>query len=102
MNTESINIESLEVKLIKSSKVEDGDIIIIKVNSDDKKHFDQDNIKSLYAQIRKMLGDKNISIYFFPKHFDISFMKNQIETIENNKNNIEKEIKEKNENKNEN
>jgi hypothetical protein len=95
-----MKIEPLEVKLVKSSKVEDGDIIIIKVDSEDKKHFDQENIKNLYGQIRKMLGDKNISIYFFPKHFDIAFMKNQVEIIENNKNNIEKEIKEKNENEN--
>jgi spore germination protein GerM len=93
-----MKIEPLEVKLVKSSKIEDGDIIIVKVNSEDKKHFDQENIKNLYAQIRKMIGEKNISIYFFPKHFDIDFIKNQVEIIEENKENIQTQAKEKNEN----
>jgi hypothetical protein len=95
-----MKIEPLEIKLVKSSKIEDGDIVIIKVNSDDKKNFDSDNIKSLYAQVKKMLGDKNISIYFFPKNFDMDFIKNQIEIIESNKENIQNQAK--NENKNDN
>ncbi len=47
-----------------------------------------------------MLGEKDISIYFFPKHFDIDFIKNQVEIIENNKENIQNQAKTEN-NKNE-
>ncbi|MEY4370915.1 MAG: hypothetical protein RIQ48_631 [Pseudomonadota bacterium] len=87
-----MNIEPLEVKLVKSSKIEDGDIVIIKIDSEDKKNFDTDNIKSLYSQIKKMLGDKNLSIYFFPKNLDIDFIKTQVENIESNKDKINNEI----------
>ena len=84
-----MNIEPLEVKLVKSSKIEDGDIIIVKVGSEDKKNFDTENIKNLYAQIKNMIGNKDISIYFFPKSFDIDFIKTQISNVENNKEKIQ-------------
>ena len=86
-----MNIEPLEVKLVKSSKIEDGDIIIIKVSTEDKKNFDTENIKNLYAQIKNMIGNKNISIYFFPKNLDIEFVKENIKNIESKKDEIANE-----------
>lgn len=88
-----MDIESLETKLVKSSKVEDGDIIIIKVNPNDKDSFNKETIHKLYSQIKQMLGNKNVAIYFFPKNLDIDFIKTNIQNIESNKENIDNQIK---------
>jgi signal peptidase I len=90
-----MNIESLEIKLVKSSQIEDGDIIIIKVDDLNKKYFNKENIKNIYDQITNMINKQNLKIYFFPKNLDIEIVKNHIKNI--NEESLEKIQKNENE-----
>jgi len=85
MNTQELDIESLEIKLLKSSQIEDGDIILVKINEEDEKKISKENVRKLYDQISDMVKKPNIGIYFFPKNLDISLIKNLIKenTVEN-------------------
>jgi hypothetical protein len=76
-----MNIESLEIKLLKSSKIEDGDIVIVKVDNNDKEFFTKDFVKKIYDQITEMLDRKDLKIYFFPKNLDIEIIKNHVKNI---------------------
>ena len=87
-----MNIESLEIKLLQSSKIEDGDVVIVKVDMNDKKIFEKESIQKLYSQIKNMLNNKDISIYFFPKNLDIDFIKANILNIEKNKEEMNEQI----------
>lgn len=81
-----MNIESLEIKLLKSSEIKDGDIILVKIKDSDKLKLDKDKVRNLYDQISKMLN-KSIPIYFFPDNLSIDIIKKSIintdKTIEN-------------------
>lgn len=93
-----MNIEQLEYKLLKSSKVEDGDILLVKIDPAEKAQFNKESIKSLYDHIIKMVGKNDISIYFFPKNIDIELIKNHVTNIERSKDKltIEDDTNEKN------
>jgi hypothetical protein len=93
-----MNIEKLEYKLLKSSKIEDGDVLLVKIDPEEKKKFDKNSIKSLYDDITKMIGKSNVSIYFFPKNIDIELIKNHVTNIERSKDKltIEEDSNEKN------
>jgi hypothetical protein len=82
-----MNIESLEISLFKASEIKDGDIILIKTGPEDKAKFNKDNITSIYNQIKGMVN-KDISIYFFPKDFEIELIKYHVEQTEINKDKI--------------
>jgi hypothetical protein len=93
MNKNDVNIESLEIKLLKTSEINDGDTIIVKIDDNYKKSLDKDKIYSIYSQIKDIVK-KDISIYFFPKSLSLSLIKEHIkntgeaknELIENKKN----------------
>lgn len=88
MNNESpnIEIENLELKLLKSSQIEDGDILLVKMRQDDKNSLSKENIKHLYEQITKMINKKDINIYFFPDNMSIDIIKNYVKNMEELKN----------------
>lgn len=76
-----MNIESLEIKLLKSSEIKDGDIIIVKINDTEKSKLDKATVKNLYEQITKMIK-KEIPIYFFPSNLNFEIIKNSIESTQ--------------------
>lgn len=75
-----MKIENLELKLLKSSKIEDGDNILVKINDFDKNSLSKEDIKSLYEKISGMVK-KEVGIYFFPANLEISLIK---ELVKNN------------------
>lgn len=90
-----MDIKSLEINLLKASEIKDGDIILIKINPEDKAKFSKDNITNIYSQIKNMVN-KDISIYFFPKDLDLELIKYHIEQTEINKNKISEQTENKN------
>jgi gentisate 1,2-dioxygenase len=89
----NMDIKSLEIKLVKSSQIEDGDIIIVKIDEEYKKNLTKQDIKDIYESINNMINKKNIEMYFFPKSFDFEIIKNHVTNFEQ----IEKKIIEKQE-----
>ncbi len=87
-----MNIKSLEINLFKTSEINDGDTILVKIDDYQKSNFNKENIKVLYDEIKK-ITKKDISIYFFPKNLSIDIIKNHVKNIENNKEEILKEQK---------
>lgn len=85
-----MDITKLEINLFKTSEINDGDTILVKIDEKDKSKFTKENIKSLYDQIKKIAG-KDISIYFFPKNLSIDIIKNHVKNIENSKEDILKD-----------
>jgi hypothetical protein len=77
-----MKIESLEIKLLKSSEIKDGDIILVKIKDSDKLKLDKDKIKHLYDQISKMLN-RSIPIYFFPDNLSIDIIKKSVNMTNN-------------------
>jgi hypothetical protein len=69
-----MKIQSLETKLLKTSKIEEGDLILIKINSEKKKDLTPDQIKSLYNDMRALVK-KDIPIVFFPDYLDVEIIK---------------------------
>ncbi len=69
--------QSLEKKLLKTSKIEEGDLILIKINSEKKKDLTPDQIKSLYNDMRALIK-KDIPIVFFPDYLDVEIIKQLI------------------------
>lgn len=76
-----MEIESIEIKLLKSSEVKDGDTILIKIDENKKKNLTQEDIRGLYESISKMIK-KNISIYFFPDYLSVDIIKKHVMNIE--------------------
>jgi hypothetical protein len=85
-----MNIESLEINLLKVSEIKDGDIVIVKVNDNQKLNLDKEAIKNLYEKITKMFK-KEIPIYFFPSNVNFEIIKRGIDTVEDSVNKIENE-----------
>ena len=82
-----MDIKSLEINLFKTSEINDGDTIIVKIDEDFKKTLDKDKIYSIYTQIKEIVK-KDISIYFFPKSLSVSLIKEHIKNTEDSKNKI--------------
>ena len=94
-----MDIETLEINLFKASEIKDEDIILVKIDAEQKKDFSKDNIESLYKQLKSLIK-KDIGIYFFPKNIDINLIKNHIELNEKNKEQIIEKAKELDKNEN--
>ena len=88
-----MDIESLEINLLKSSEINDGDTILVKIDSQQKSDLTKENIKSLFDKIKGIVK-KDISIYFFPKNLSIDIIKNHVKNIEDSKNELIKENEE--------
>jgi hypothetical protein len=84
-----MNIESLEINLLKASEIKDGDVVIVKIDEFEKANLDAEKIRSIYKKITDMLK-KETPIYFFPSNFTFEIMKDAID-IQNNQ--ISKENK---------
>lgn len=82
-----MDIQSLEINLLKASEINENDIILVKIDDQAKSQFNKDQITDLYNKIKQMVK-KEISIYFFPKSLSINIIKSHITNIENNKNQI--------------
>jgi hypothetical protein len=85
-----MDIKSLEINLFKSSEINDGDTILVKIDQEKKKNLGKEDIKFLYDEIKK-ITKKDISIYFFPKDLSIDIIKNHVKNIEDSKESILKE-----------
>ena len=72
-----MKIESLEIKLLKSSEIKDGDVLLVKIKDMDKANLTKDKIQSLYNQISKIVK-KDIPIYFFPSNLSIDIIKKSV------------------------
>jgi hypothetical protein len=92
-----MDIKSLEINLFKTSEVQDGDTILVKIDEEKKSNLKKEDIKFLYDQIRNIVK-KDISIYFFPKDLSIDIIKNHVKNIEDSKEQILKEGEKLNEN----
>lgn len=79
-----MDIESLELNLLKSSQINDGDIILVKIDETKKSKLKKEDIQFLYEQIKK-ITKKDISIYFFPENLSLHLIKNHIKNIEESK-----------------
>ena len=77
-----MNIESLEINLLKASEIKDGDVVIVKINEFEKANLDAEKIQSIYKKITDMLK-KETPIYFFPSNFTFEIMKDAIDTQNN-------------------
>ncbi len=73
-----MNIENLEIKLLESSKIQDGDVILVKIKDYERTKFSKDQIKDLYQKVAQMINKPNIGIYFFPADLEISLIKDLI------------------------
>ena len=91
MNKESFDIESLEINVLKASEIKDGDILIVKMDKEQKNKMNKDDVKNIYDQIVKMIKRSDISIYFFPEDLSIDIIKNNVKMIEDSKIKIEQE-----------
>jgi hypothetical protein len=69
-----MKIQSLETKLLKTSKVEEGDLILVKINSEKKQDLSPEQIKSFYNDIRSLIN-KEVPIVFFPDYLDVEIIK---------------------------
>jgi hypothetical protein len=87
----NIDIKSLEINLFKASEIQDSDIILIKIDEKQRGQMNKDDIQQIYNEIKNLIK-KDISIYFFPKSLSINTIKNHVLVVEDNKENIEKEV----------
>ena len=77
-----MNIESLEINLLKASEIKDGDIILVKIDNKTKSELNKETITNLYQKITDILK-KELPIYFFPSDVSIEILKKTIEIQEN-------------------
>jgi 2-methylcitrate dehydratase PrpD len=96
-----MNIEQLEVNLFKTSQINDGDTVLVKIDNSDREKLKKEDVQALYDKIKSIVK-KDISIYFFPKHLSIDIIKNHVKNIESSKETILSEPKQDNNNENEN
>jgi uncharacterized alkaline shock family protein YloU len=85
-----MNIKSLEINLLKTSEINENDTILVKIDEDERKKLNKEDIQKLYNQIQSIVK-KNISIYFFPKNLSVDIIKNHVKNIESSKKQIEEE-----------
>ena len=91
MNKESLNIESLEINVLKASEIKDGDILIVKMGKEQKSKMNKEDVKNIYDQVVKMIKRSDISIYFFPEDLSIDIIRNNVKMFEDSKIKIEQE-----------
>jgi hypothetical protein len=84
-----MNIESLEINLFKTSELKDGDTILVKIDTEEKAKLKKEDIQDLYSKLTKIIDNKNINIYFFPKNMDIDIIKNHVILTEEEKEKIQ-------------
>jgi len=80
-----MKIESLEVNLFKASDIKDGDILLVRIDNEEKNNLTKENVRNIYDQILNMTKRKDLGIYFFPKNLDIEVIKNHIMNVEDSK-----------------
>lgn len=84
-----MDIQSLEINLLKVSEINDSDVIIIKIDDKEKKLLTKENVQDLYKQVSSIIK-KPVPIFFFPKELNIELIKNHIlnpNIIQNNEQN---------------
>jgi hypothetical protein len=86
----NMDIKKLEINLFKTSEIQNGDTILVKIDEEKKSKLKKEDIKFLYDEIKKIVK-KDISIYFFPKYLSIDIIKNHVKNIEDSKESILKE-----------
>jgi hypothetical protein len=86
-----MNIESLEINVLKVSEIKDGDVLIVKMSKEQKNKMNKNDVKDIYDQVVKMIKRNDISIYFFPEDLSLDIVKNNIKMIEDSKIKIEQE-----------
>ena len=90
-----MDIQDLEINLCKASEIKDGDVILVKIDPEDRKKFKKEEVENLYKRIKMMTKKENISIYFFPKNASIELVKKNISSFEESKDKMIENIKEK-------
>jgi hypothetical protein len=86
-----MNIESLEINVLKVSEIKDGDVLIVKMGTEQRNKMNKNDVKDIYDQVVKMIKRNDISIYFFPEDLSLDIIKNNIKLIEDSKIKIEQE-----------
>jgi len=86
-----MNIESLEINVLKVSEIKDGDVLIVKMGTEQRNKMNKNDVKDIYDQVIKMIKRNDISIYFFPEDLSLDIIKNNIKLIEDSKIKIEQE-----------
>ena len=77
-----MKIENIDVSLFKASDIKDGDKLLVRTTG---KELSKEAVRSVYEELNKMIGKKEVSMYFFPKDIKIDIIKNHIKNIEDNK-----------------
>jgi hydroxymethylpyrimidine pyrophosphatase-like HAD family hydrolase len=72
-----MNIESLEINLLKASEIQEGDVVIVKINEKQKLNLNKEKITEIYNKIIQIINRK-IPIYFFPKDLSFHLIKKSI------------------------
>lgn len=83
-----MNIESLEINLLKASEIKDGDVVLVKIKESQKSNLNKDFIKKLYQEITNILK-KEVPIYFFPDNLSFEIIKKQVNINSTYQENIE-------------
>lgn len=96
-----MNIKSLEINLFKTSEINDGDTILVKIDNFEREKLKKEDVQVLYDKIKSIVK-KDISIYFFPKNLSIDIIQNHVKNMEDSKESILKEPQKDNNNENEN
>jgi hypothetical protein len=77
-----MNIENLEVSILKTSEIKDGDTLLVKLTEEQKEAMTKESASALYNKIKSVVGpDKKISIFFFPSSMEISAIRDTINTV---------------------
>jgi acetamidase/formamidase len=76
-----MDIQSLEINLLKVSEIKEGDIVIVKIKDSEKSKISKEIIKNLYKQITNIVK-KEIPIYFFPDYLSIEMIKEHINIVD--------------------
>jgi hypothetical protein len=77
-----MKIENIDVSLFKASDIKDGDKLLVRTTG---KELSKEAVRSVYEELNKMIGKKEVSMYFFPKDIKIDIIKNHIKNVEDNK-----------------
>lgn len=80
-----MDIKSLEINLFKTSEIKDDDTILVKIDAEEKSKLNKKDIENLYKDLKTILNNKNVNIYFFPKNMSIDMIKNHVRLTEQNK-----------------
>jgi len=77
-----MEIENLEVSLLKASNIQDGDTVLVRLTEEQKQEMTKEKAGELYNKIKKCVGeDKKIAIFFFPKSMELGLVKDTMKTV---------------------